>query len=91
MNKTELIAKVAEDTGLTKKDAAAAVESVLASITDTVAAGEKVSLIGFGTFERKHREARTGRNPRTKEAVDIPASNAPSFKPGKEFKAKVNG
>ena len=91
MNKTELIAKVAEDTGLAKKDAAAAVESVLTTITDTVAAGEKVSLIGFGTFEKKHREARTGRNPRTKEAMEIPASDAPAFKAGKEFKAKVNG
>lgn len=90
MNKTELIAKVAEGTGLTKKDAAAAVESILAAITDTVAAGDKVSLTGFGIFESKTRAARTGRNPRTKEAVEIPASNAPSFKPGKEFKAKVN-
>ena len=91
MNKTELIAKVSEDTGLTKKDAAAAVESVLAAITDTVAAGEKVSLTGFGIFESKHREARTGRNPRTKEAVEIPASTAPVFKAGTAFKEKVNG
>ena len=91
MNKTELIAKVSEDTGLTKKDAAAAVESVLAAITDTVAAGEKVSLTGFGIFESKHREARTGRNPRTKEAVEIPASTAPVFKADKAFKEKVNG
>ena len=91
MNKTELIAKVAADTGLTKKNAAAAVERILTAITDTVAAGEKVSLIGFGTFEKKHREARTGRNPRTKEAVEIPASDAPAFKAGKAFKEKVNG
>ena len=91
MNKTELIAKVAADTGLTKKNAAAAVERILTAITDTVAAGEKVSLIGFGTFEKKHREARTGRNPRTTEAVEIPASDAPAFKAGKAFKEKVNG
>ena len=90
MNKTELIAKVAADTDLTKKDAAAAVESVLAAITDTVAAGDKVSLTGFGIFESKHREARTGRNPRTKEAVEIPAYTAPVFKAGKAFKEKVN-
>ena len=90
MNKTELIAKVATETGLTKKDAAAAVESVLAAITNTVAAGDKVSLTGFGIFEAKHREARTGRNPRTKEAVEIPASTVPVFKAGKAFKEKVN-
>jgi len=91
MNKTELITKVAADTGLTKKDAAAAVESVLAAITDTVAAGDKVSLTGFGIFESKHREARTGRNPRTKEAVEIPVSTVPVFKAGKAFKEKVKG
>ena len=91
MNKTELITKVAADTGLTKKDAAAAVESILGAITDTVAAGDKVSLTGFGIFEAKHREARTGRNPRTKEAVEIPASTVPVFKAGKAFKEKVKG
>ena len=91
MNKTELIAKVSEDTGLTKKDAAAAVESVLNAITDAVAAGDKVSLTGFGIFERKTRAARTGRNPRTKEAVEIPAFTVPSFKAGKAFKEQVNG
>ncbi len=90
MNKKELIAKVAEDTGLTKKDSAVAVESVLTAIMDTVAAGDKVSLTGFGIFETKHREARTGRNPRTKEAVEIPASTVPAFKAGKAFKEKVN-
>ena len=91
MNKTELIAKVSEETGLTKKAASAAVESVLSAITDAVAAGDKVSLTGFGIFESKHREARTGRNPRTKEAVQIPASTVPVFKAGKAFKEKVNG
>lgn len=90
MNKTELIAKVVADTGLAKKDAAAAVESVITTITDTVTAGDKVSLTGFGIFEPKHREARTGRNPRTKEAVEIPASTVPVFKAGKAFKEKVN-
>jgi len=91
MNKTELIAKVAADTCLTKKDATAAVESILAAITNTVAAGDKVSLTGFGIFEPKHREARTGRNPRTKEAVEIPASTVPVFKAGKAFREKVKG
>jgi len=91
MNKTELITKVAADTGLTKKDAAATVESILGAITYTVAAGDKVSLTGFGIFESKHREARTGRNPRTKEAVEIPVSTVPVFKAGKAFKEKVKG
>ena len=91
MNKIELIAKVAAETGLTKKDTATAVESILAAITDAVAAGDKVSLTGFGIFEAKHREARTGRNPRTKETVEIPASTVPVFKAGKAFKEKVNG
>lgn len=91
MNKTELVKKVAENAGLTQKQAAAAVESVFAAITASVAAGEKVSLVGFGTFEAKHRDARVGRNPRTKETVEIPASTVPSFKAGKAFKDQVNG
>ena len=91
MNKTELIAKVAADTGLTKKEATAAVESILTAVTDSVAKGDKVSLTGFGIFESKHRTARTGRNPRTRETVEIPASTVPVFKAGKAFKDKVNG
>ena len=91
MNKKELISKVIEATDLTKKDATAAVDSVFAAIVEAVAAGEKVNIPGFGTFESKSRAARTGRNPRTKEAVEIPASTVPSFKAGKAFKEKVNG
>ena len=89
MNKTELVKKVAAENALSQKQATAVVESVLNTIVATVAAGEKVSLPGFGTFESKHREARTGRNPRTKEAVEIPASTVPSFKAGKAFKDTV--
>ena len=91
MNRKELISKVAEATDLTKKDATAAVDSVFAAIEEAVAAGDKVSIPGFGTFESKSHAARTGRNPRTKEAVEIPASTVPSFKAGKAFKEKVNG
>ena len=90
MNKTELIKKIAEEAQLTQKQAAAALESALASIEGAVAAGDKVSIPGFGTFETKFRPARTGRNPRTGEATEIAASNAPTFKPGKAFKDQVN-
>jgi len=91
MSKTELIQQVAEKSDLTKKQAAAAVENVFAVIADAMAAGERVSLVGFGTFETKKREARTGRNPRTGEVVEIAASTAPVFKAGKALKDKVNG
>ena len=91
MNKTELVKKVAADNGISQKQTAAVVESVLNTIMSSVAAGDKVSLPGFGTFESKHRDARTGRNPRTKEAVEIPASTVPAFKAGKAFKDQVNG
>ena len=90
MNKTELIAAVAAKTGLTKKDAEQAVNAALDTITAEIAKGEKVALAGFGTFETKHREARTGRNPLTGAAVEIAASNAPAFKPGKAMKDAVN-
>ena len=91
MTKKELAAKVAESANLTLKQANAAVDAVLTGITDAVAAGDKVSLAGFGTFEKKHRDARTGRNPHTGEAVEIPAADVPGFKAGKAFKDKVNG
>ena len=91
MTKAELIKKVAADAGLTQKQAAAAVDSGIAAVVDAVAAGEKVSLIGFGTFEKKHRGARVGRNPATGEAMKFAASNTPVFKAGKAFKDKVNG
>ena len=91
MNKTQLIKKVAAESGLSGKQATAVVESVFATIVDTVAAGENVSLLGFGTFEKKHRDARTGRNPATGEAMEFAASDTPVFKAGKAFKDKVNG
>lgn len=91
MNKTELIAKVSEDASLTKKQAAAAVEAALEAIMTAVADGDKVALTGFGTFERKHRDGRMGLNPRTGEAIEIAASDAPIFKPGKAFKERVKG
>ena len=89
MNKQELIKKIAADAGLTQKQAAAALEATVNATT--VADGKKVSLIGFGTFESKKREARISRNPRTGEAVNVAASTVPAFKAGKEFKDKVNG
>ena len=90
MNKTELIAAVAEKAGIAKKDAEKAVNATLDAITETMVAGDKVQLVGFGTFETRRREARTGRNPRTKEAFEIPASTVPAFKPGKALKDQVN-
>ncbi len=90
MNKTELIKKVAAENGLSQKAAAAAVDSVLTSITESLAAREPVTLIGFGTFTCRHRDARTGRNPATGKKIKIAASNTPIFKAGKAFKEKVN-
>ncbi len=88
MNKTELIAAVAE-AGLTKAQADTAVNAVIAKISDTLAAGEDVTLIGFGTFSVKERAERQGRNPATGEAMTIPAGKAVSFKAGKALKDKV--
>ena len=90
MNKTELVAAVAAKAELSKKDAEAAVSAVIDSITDALVDGDKVALIGIGTFEVKTRAARKGLNPRTKEEIDIPASKAPAFKAGKAFKDAVN-
>lgn len=90
MNKVELIAAVAEKAGLSKKDAEKAVAAVLDSVVEAVADGNKVQLVGFGTFEVRAREARTGRNPRTKEIIPIPASKQPVFKAGKSFKDAVS-
>ena len=89
MNKTELIAAVAEKTGLSKKDSDAAVNAVLNTIAETLKANEKVQLVGFGSFETKKRAARTGRNPRSKETIQIPASQTPVFKAGKALKDAV--
>ena len=89
MNKTELVAAIADKTDLTKKDAELALTAVVESITEALAKGDKVQLIGFGSFEVKNRAARTGRNPKTKEAIEIPASKYPVFKAGKALKDKV--
>ena len=89
MNKSELIAVTAENTGLTKKDAERVLNAALDAITAAMADHEKVQLSGFGTFEVKFRESRMGRNPHTKEAVEIPAARVPNFKPSKNLKDMV--
>ena len=89
MNRTELIAAVAEKAGLTKKDAEQAVLATLDTVAAAMAAGDKVQLAGFGTFETKEREARVGRNPHTKEAIEIPATRVPAFKASKALKDNV--
>jgi DNA-binding protein HU-beta len=90
VNKNELVEAVAERTGLAKSDAARAVEAVLGTITETLQRGDQVALAGFGTFVAKVRAARTGRNPRTGEAIAIPATKAPAFKAGKGLKDALN-
>ena len=86
MNKTELVAVVAENAGLTKKDAERVINASIDAITAALANGEKVQISGFGTFETKTREARIGRNPHTREAIEIPATRVPTFKPSKALK-----
>lgn len=90
MNKAELIASVADKTGLTKKDSERAVNAVMASIEGALAEGKRVSLVGFGSFEVRDRKARQGRNPRTGEAIQVPAAKVPAFKPGKALRESVN-
>ena len=90
MNKSELAEAVGESFGGNKTMGGTAVDAVLGAITDALADGDKVQISGFGTFEVRHRKARTGRNPRTGEPVEIAASNAPAFKPGKNLKEAVN-
>ena len=90
MNKTELVAVVAENAGLTKKDAERVVNASIDAITAALAKGEKVQISGFGTFESKTREARVGRNPHTKEAIEIPATRVPAFKPSKALKDLIS-
>ena len=85
-NKQELVDSVAKATGLTKKDATAAVDAVFTSIEEALKNGEKVQLIGFGNFEVRDRAARKGRNPQTGAEIEIPASKVPAFKPGKALK-----
>ncbi len=90
MNKNDLIAVVANNTGLSKSDSVKAVDGVFDAIADSLKAGEEVRLVGFGTFNVTRRKASQGRNPRTGEPIMIPASNQPKFKPGKGLKDAVN-
>ena len=89
MNKTELVAAVAAKTEMSKKNAEKAVAAVLETVAETLAAGEKVQLVGFGTFEAREREARIAKNPRTGETVEVAASRGPAFKAGQALKTKV--
>ena len=91
MNKSELVSAVSEKTGLSKKDCEKAMSAAFDAITASLAAGERVQLVGFGTFVSKKRAARTGKNPRTGEKIKIAASTVAAFKAGKALKDKVNG
>ena len=90
MNKTELVAAIAEKAGLSKKDAEGAVKAFTDTVAEQLKAGEKIQLVGFGTFEVAERAARTGRNPQTGADMEIPASKSPKFKAGKALKDIVN-
>ncbi|MDD6789213.1 MAG: HU family DNA-binding protein [Lachnospira sp.] len=90
MNKSELIAAVAEKSGLSKKDSEKALAAFTAAVTEELKKDQKVQLVGFGTFEVSSRAARTGKNPQTGKEIEIPASKAPKFKAGKTLKAAVN-
>lgn len=89
MNKTELIAEMAETSGLSKKDCETALAAFITTTENALKAGNKVQLVGFGSFEIKERAARTGKNPATGEQIEIPASKSPAFKPGKAFKGAI--
>ncbi len=89
MNKEQLIERVATKTGLSKKDASAALDAILDGITGALKKGEKVTLVGFGTFTVRRRKAREGRNPQTGEKIKIPARKVPAFTAGKDLKAQV--
>ncbi|MEE9192107.1 MAG: HU family DNA-binding protein [Candidatus Aerophobetes bacterium] len=89
MNKAELVEEVVNETGLTRRTAREAVNTVTSVITDALARGEKVTLVGFGTFKVMQRKARTGRNPQTGQTIQIPAKKAPKFRPGKGLREKV--
>ena len=91
MNKTELIAKVATEAEITKKDAEKAVKAVFNVISEGLTQDDKIQIIGFGTFEVRQRKAREGRNPRNNEPIQIEASKTPAFKAGKQLKDLVNG
>lgn len=90
MTKTELISTVAEKSGMTKKDAEIAVNAILTSVSDALVSGEKVSIVGFGTFEVRDRKEKKVINPQTKQMMTAPASKAPAFKPGQALKIAVN-
>ncbi|MDO4450815.1 MAG: HU family DNA-binding protein [Moraxella sp.] len=90
MNKQELIQAVADKSGLTQKDAKTALDATLAVVSDTLAQGDEVVLVGFGTFSVREQKARTGRNPQTGEKIQVPAKKVPSFKAGKGLKEAVN-
>ena len=90
MNKNDLVAAVASSTGLSKSDAAKAIDGTVDAITAALQGGGEVRLVGFGTFSVSHRKATTGRNPRTGEKIDIAATNVPKFKSGKALKGAVN-
>ncbi|ABK61309.1 MULTISPECIES: HU family DNA-binding protein [Clostridium] len=90
MNKSELITSMAEKSQLTKKDVEVALKAFIESVEEALMDGDKVQLVGFGTFETRERAERKGRNPRTKEEITIPAATVPVFKAGKEFKEIVN-
>ena len=89
MKKSDLIAKIAEKAGLTKKDAEKSLNAFIETVTETLAAGDKIALVGFGTFETKKRAARKGKNPRTGEVINIPAAKVPAFKVGQGLKNAV--
>ena len=89
MNKNEFVTAIAEKSGLTKKDAEAALNAYTAVVTDVLKSGDSVQLIGFGTFEVRERAARTGRNPHTGETIEIAAAKVPAFKPGKGLKDAI--
>lgn len=91
MNKGELVAKVADDLGISQKQVDEVVTALLEEVKGQVAKGEKVTLTGFGTYSKKDRKGRTGRNPRTGEEIQIPASSVPAFSAGKQFKDFVKG
>jgi len=90
MNKSELIDAIASDSGLSKADAGRALDGFTSAVTNALKGGDSISMVGFGTFSVKRREARAGRNPRTGETIQIKASNNPSFKAGKALKDAVN-
>jgi len=90
MNKQELVAQIAGKVGITKKDTANAVDAFIETVTDTLSRGEKVTLVGFGTFQVMQRKARIGRNPQTGEKIQILARKVPRFRPGKNLMQKVS-